>query len=319
MRFSFALSIPFVIGEIVAGTAIADHCIELDATVVTVGNIASHIPAFEELPAELRFGLAPDPGLRRVISAGELNRFFAALTKAVSSVRRFPVESSLCFVRSSRTVSEAEMELALHGVFRNRTIQIEIVEISKRAVASRGMLRFSIHELPLGKDPSMAVTWNGWFVEADGRKRQVWARVRLREKVAYAVAQQDIAAGEMLSAENIRIEQRDSFPSLDGNADWNTDLFRKAARVPILAGELILPGRLTAIPTIRRGDIVTLEAISSQTRVAVQGKAESTAHRGQKVAIRTTLSKKVIFAIAQEKGRATVDPGPGTQERVTIP
>jgi len=210
-----------------------------------------------------------------------------------------------------------EMELALHEVFRNRKIQVEIIEISKRAVAYRGVLRFAMHELPLGKDPSMAVTWNGWFVEADGRKRPMWARVRLREKVAHAVAQKDIAAGEMLSAKNIRIEQRDSFPSPGDNAERNTDLFEKAARVPILAGELIRPERLTVIPTIRRGDIVTLEATSSQTRVAVQGKAESTAYRGQKVAIVTTLSKKVILAIAQEKGRATVIPGPGTRETGT--
>ena len=300
------VSAGFVIGLLAPGATTTQPCVEFDAPVMTAGDLAQHIPAFRRLPAELRFGLAPDPGLRRVIPAGELNRFLATSTGASPSAADVAVERGICFVRRSRTISAVETESALKGVFGNRKVQVEIVELSRRAVAFTGMIRFSMHELPLATDPAMPVTWNGWFVESDGRKRPVWARVRLREKVDRAVAQTDIAAGEALSKENTRMEQRESFPFPGAKPEPYAAMFDKAARGPILAGQLIRPERLKEIPAIRRGDTVTLEAISSQTRVAVEGKAQSTAYRGHKVAITTALSTKVILAIAQDKGRATV-------------
>jgi flagella basal body P-ring formation protein FlgA len=284
-------------------------CVEWDSSFITAGDLAVHVPAYRGMKPGLRFGPAPDPGLRRVISANELNRF---LHRPELRGNDTLAERGLCIVRRSRTLPHDEVLLAMQREFPGRAVQIQVLEVSKSRVGVVGGVRFSIHELPLAGNPALAVTWNGWFVEPDGRKRPVWARVRLCERVAMMVAKKDIAAGEVLEDEHLAAVDQDRYPGptrVGSAREVPTAVQGKAAKRPILAGSPVRPEMLEPVPSIRKGDVVTLEVLSSHTRLAVEGKAESTAMRGSKVAVSTPFSKRVVLAVAQEKGRATLITG----------
>jgi flagella basal body P-ring formation protein FlgA len=309
------------------GNPISDQsCVAVDFPLLTAGDLAQRLPAFGRLPAEQRLGFAPDPGLRRILPAAELNRWLASAAprhddgKASGQNQPLAVEHGLCVVRRSRTITPEETLASIRGAFAGRDVEIEVLELSKRMVAAVGTLRFSLNELPLleqprkvSTNPGIAIGWNGWFIEPDGRKRPVWARVRLKEKSLRAVTQKDVAAGERLSPENIRQELRESFPWTAQPPPNIEDLYGRAPRVPLLAGELVHAARLVELPAIRKGDAVILEAVTPHTRLAVEGKAASTAYRGQTVSIVTALSKKAVQAVASGEGRATIA-GDGSRE-----
>lgn len=286
----------------------AQSCVTIDQPVITVGTLAPHSPPFQSLPAELRFGLAPEPGLRRILSQSEINRFLqnARTSKSVSETRDF-VERSLCLIRLGRTISVSETEDAIRSAFSDRSVEIDVLELSKRLVGS-GVLHFSAHQLPRALDPSAAVTWNGWFVEQDGKKRPVWARVRMREKRSILVAARDLLAGEILTLDNTTNEERFVFPEAQTiPAAAPIRLLGMVTRRPTPVHEVIARKNLTEIPAIRIGETVTVEVLARQTRLTVEGRAESNAYAGQRVSISTPFSKRIVHAVAKDKGRAVVE------------
>lgn len=210
--------------------------------------------------------------------------------------------NGICVVRRSRKITPDEACSVIRGVFARRDVQVEVIEVSQREVATIGTLRFSVHDLPLTGDPARAFTWNGWYVEPDGRKRPVWARVRLKETVIRAIALKDLAVGEVLTRENVRLEPREAFPATE--TETPEAVWGQAPRSPVLEGAWIDPKRLAKVPAIRKGDTILLEAVTPQSRLTIPGTAESTAYTGQRLTVITSLSKKAVRATATGQGRA---------------
>ncbi len=281
-----------------------ETCIALDSPVIVAGQLAPFIPELQGLPPTLKFGFAPDIGLRRVLGADALNRFLLAGQRSPRGATKNAnaIQGGVCIVRKSRTLSASDAIPAIRAAFPERQLEIDLIEISKRAVATLGSLHFSRSDLPQALSPATVFTWNGWYLEPDGRKRPIWVRVRLKEKALRVVAKKDLAIGEILTPDNVGLEERESFPTVE--PDDIHEVWGKAPREPILAGTILPSKRLVRTPAIRKGDPVLLEAVTALTRLSIPGKAESTAFKGQRVMVTTALSKKAIQATATGNGRA---------------
>ena len=148
------------------------------------------------------------------------------------------------------------------------------------------------------------VTWRGVLAGSSGRRYPVWARVRLSEERVVIEATEALAAGEPLEPARLRRATREEYPL------WPVPLTRieethgHGARRPIPAGRAVLASDLAPLPAIRRGDMVTLEVISGNTRLQLEVKAEANAQTGQTVLLKNSLNGRRFPARVIAPGKA---------------
>jgi flagella basal body P-ring formation protein FlgA len=273
-------------------------CIPVPGERIVARDLARALPAFAALPPDLALGYAPSPGAVRTYAAAEVSRL----------ARRYGLTvepgAQACFLGPVETLTgervAAAMQAAMPGA------RIEVLEFSRQPVPP-GELQFPLSGLAASpvSGPPPVVLWRGHIRRPGQDDFPVWAKARIRVSGTRAVAAEALPPGRPIARAQVRLEAYEGpvpFPAL-------SEVVGRAPRRPIAAGEAILPQWLEQPKEVLRGERVRVEVRSGQTRLLLEGQAQSAGRRGETIPVRNPASGRVFRARVQERGRVAVTAG----------
>ena len=260
---------------------------------ITAGDLAPAFPSLETVPPDTPLGLAPSPGVARVLHLAELEKIAA----------RFQVEAprrEICVQRAVAPPDPARMLAAMQAVLPGG--HVEILDFGRRPIPE-GDLEFpraGLREGPAG------CFWSGNVRYAGNRLFPIWARVAVSVRLPRVVAAADLPPGHEITSELVREETRDVFPSAAGFPQSAGQVVGKSPRVPIRAGSVIRADQLEATTEVRIGETVRVEVWNGAAHLKLEARAEASGALGQMIPVRNPDSQKRFLARVEGKGRVSV-------------
>jgi flagella basal body P-ring formation protein FlgA len=247
------------------------------------------------LPASLTVGFAPAPGTKRIYTAMELERLARANGLSVSN----PAE--ICFELPMVRLTEEDATAAMRRSL-PPDAALKIIELANFDVPA-GRLEFPGE----GLEPPSAANhgvqlWRGHIKYAETRQASFWARVEVSVQFIAVVAATDLPANTPISAASVRLETRTGPIQREKLATRMEDLQGRMLKRALPAGSVIPVAALAVAPTVRRGDLVTVEVQSGPAHLQFEAIAESAAHDGDIVELRNPSNGKTF--------KARLDAGP---------
>jgi len=273
-------------------------------------NLAETLPAFRAMPPETLLGTMPPPGSKRTFHAAEM----ASLAQRFSIRLDSPEE--VCFEWPMESLGRDRIVQAMHESLQDSAARIEIAETSMYKVP-RGRLEFSRETLgkpasPSQKDP---VLWRGDVLYGGDHRYAVWARVRVKVPCDRIIAVEALKPGLPIDPRQVRREQGECFPALQGAGQLSSPSSGLVASRAIAAGSEIRPELLVPPNDVDRGDTVQVEVLSGAARLAFTAKAESGGRSGDFVAVRNPSSNRIFRARIEGKNRVVVQTEFAAKER----
>ena len=131
-------------------------------------------------------------------------------------------------------------------------------------------------------------------------KIYVRANIKLMREVA--VADRPLVRGDILAADDIRMEKRDVSRLNGGYLEDASSLVGYEVRQSVSSSALLYSRMFTAPKLIHRGDKVTVVASMGGLEVRITGKALSDGARGKMIRVRNLSSKKVVQGEVVSRG-----------------
>ncbi len=300
-----------------AGNALSEPCLAVGEGAITASVLAASVPELEILDPGFALFRAPELGIRRVISARELN---LALRRNAPTAKTVDPLVSVCVVRRSRRITEQEIRdavvdaLTASGTPKTDAtpgVTVEVLDFSARDVGE-GELRFPPQAPSRTDDPRTPVVWRGWHKSRSGQRLPIWAKVRLSERVTVPFAARDLAVGETIDSGAVVFRESVRFPSPSRSPA--AEVIGKVPKRWIHAGETVLSKDLAPAAAVRRGDAVDVQVVGGSGSVFLRlaGRAETSGSAGQRIAVSSAFSKRMFQAVVKEKGHVlvTFDPAP---------
>jgi hypothetical protein len=179
---------------LVAIALLASSCIETGGDRILARDLAGVVPEFVQIPPDVPFGLAPRPGVQRIVRPTELKAFASRWGVEVN----FP--DALCVTGRLRAIGNSEAESALRSPAQSILgvdTPIEVLAVSGRGVPEGELVFPPAAWSAEGRD---RIRWRGYVVSASGARHPVWAVVRAdRAKIARPVRQltpREVKAGD---------------------------------------------------------------------------------------------------------------------------
>ena len=281
---------------------LAASCIAVGGESITAADAARAVPAFGALAPAEKLAFAPFPGVRRVATAREIERWAADRGIAASPV------GAVCFERRTEPLTAARILAALRGVFGDPAVRIEIIEFSHYAVPP-GELEFPRAGLVAARSSSAdtVLFWRGRLRYDGSRTMPVWARVKLKAAAERLIAAVDLAPGKPVRAEQVRAEKGDVCPVGEAPLQAPAQASGRVPKRTIRAGTPILAGDLAILRDVEAGGTVQVEVVSGAARLAFPGTAESAGSAGDAVLVRNPESGRSFRARVQGPGKVKVD------------
>jgi flagella basal body P-ring formation protein FlgA len=283
--------------------SLAAGCQMVDGNRILGRDLAAASPLFAGVAAAAEIGYAPQPGARRVMEAAEVARLAA----------RFGLDpkgaTSLCFERRTAAPDEGRMAQAMRAALAPAAARIEIVEYNRRPVPA-GDYEFPANALmspAFGRDTAL---WNG-AVRYEGGRYPIWARVRVAVREAAVVAATALRPGQTIAADDVKVEEIESFPRRRAVAAKLEDVVGRVARRAIAAGAAIAPDALDEPLQVAKGDPVEVEVRSGRAVLRLEARAEAAGRRGQLIPVRNPDSGKIFRARVRSKGQVVMECGSG--------
>lgn len=88
-----------MIAALLLASLLSRQCIEIDDDRIQARHLRERVPEFQQLPADAVFGLAPRPGVRRLLPSYELSAFARKHLVSLTDAREF------CMIRTSMVLS----------------------------------------------------------------------------------------------------------------------------------------------------------------------------------------------------------------------
>lgn len=152
--------------------AVLGSCIEARGDRILARDLARAVAELAAVPGDAPFGLAPRPGVERMVRAAELRSFAARWSVTI------PAIEPVCVTGRLRTVSAPEVETALRGPMKallGEGVAIDVVAVSNRGVPDGELVFPAAGWSVEAKD---RLRWRGHVTAASGAKYPVWAVVR---------------------------------------------------------------------------------------------------------------------------------------------
>jgi len=130
------------------------------------------------------------------------------------------------------------------------------------------------------------------------------AKVSLEGKVL--VASRDLARHETLKASDLQLEFRTINTAAYGSLTAMDSALGKQTKKPIRANELIKSSSLTAPRVIRKGDLVTVTALTGGISVATAGTAMANGKVGEQIRVQNNRTDRVIKARITAAGQVQI-------------
>jgi flagella basal body P-ring formation protein FlgA len=121
------------------------------------------------------------------------------------------------------------------------------------------------------------------------------------------VATRDLARGEAISSQHLKIKISDTSHLLRGYFETIDQVTGQTSKRTIRRGQVITPSMLVVRKTIKRGDPVTIVAGAAGIQVRMQGKAMKQGNPGDLITVVNSKSKKKVKARVVSKGLVMVD------------
>jgi len=191
---------------------------------------------------------------------------------------------------------------------------MEILEISDQPVPP-GRLEFRRDELnrPRKDDPQNPVIWRGQFVYDGQHSLAVWAKVRLAISRDVIAASEDIPAGSLIRAGQLKTVASEQFPSLETSLNSPPALEQiagKMARKTIAAGERIVASALEDAKDVIRGETVHVKVVGGAATITLDAVAQSSGIKGESILVHNPSSGRNFRALIEDRGRVIVVTAP---------
>ncbi|SPE36360.1 SAF domain [Candidatus Sulfopaludibacter sp. SbA3] len=273
-------------------------CHSMEGDKVRGSDLAAASAAFAAAPPDAVAGYAPQPGMRRIFDAGELERFARANHFEVAGV------TALCFERAAALPDPQKMQEAMRKVLGEAQVTLEIVAFSQFHVPA-GEMVFPRESLSMPGSDGAAV-WNG-YVAYEGGHFPLWARVHLSVRQRRLVAAAELKPGHVLEAQDVRVEEADEFPSRTPLLASPEEAVGRMPRRVLAAGTPLSAGLLEEANEVERGQTLIAEARSGAAVVKLEVRAETSGKHGQTISLRNPSSGKLFRARVEGKGLVVVE------------
>jgi flagella basal body P-ring formation protein FlgA len=276
-------------------------CLPVESDRVLARDIAAAVPEFAKISPDELITYAPLPGVKRLLTRGELVRIGRRLGMEISA------GPDLCVEYPTAPLDREMLMAALrHGLAR-RDAEIDLIDSSQYAAPS-GTLVFpreglSVFSKLTAESP---VIWRGYVSFAGTKRFPIWARVRLAVRSEQLVAAMAIRAGETLRAEQVRTETVKQFAFLDQPAVTLDAAIGRVARRTIAAGSAITSEVLQAPNAVNRGDEVAVRVTAGVTQLSLAVRAESSGGIGDVVYLKNPVSGKLFRGVVEGKDQVSV-------------
>jgi flagella basal body P-ring formation protein FlgA len=284
-------------------------CISIPSDRIVARNLAGAIALFQELDPETPVGFAPLPGTQRILAGPGL-----VLLAQRHGIKVSPglVIPDICVQREAHVISRDQMKAALQAALGTIDADLELLEFTSQALPP-GRLEFqrgALNKPPPGA-PELPVTWRGRLIYDGQHSIVVWAKVRITVECPLLIAAEEIPAGTVLRAEQIKKTSGRQFPFSRPSMDSSEQLIGKVARRGIPAGQRIVPEALEDPKEVARGEKVHVRVIDGLATLSLEGIAQSAGRNGESILVHNPVSGRNFRAVVEGKGKVVVRPLPG--------
>ncbi len=276
-------------------------CLPVESDRVLARDIATAVPEFAKVSPDQLVTYAPLPGVKRLLTRGELVRIGRRLGIEIG------VGPDLCVEYPTAPLNrEMLMEALRHGLERPDA-EIDLIDFSQYAAPS-GTLVFSREGLSVFSKltAESVLIWRGHVSFAGTKRFPIWVRVRLAVRSEQLVAAAAIPAGETLTAEQVRTETVKQFALLNQPAVTMEAAVGHVARRAIAAGSAITSEVLQAPNAVNRGDEVAVRVTAGVTQLSLAVRAESSGGIGDIVYLKNPVSGKLFRGVVEGKNQVSV-------------
>ncbi|MEO8661880.1 MAG: flagellar basal body P-ring formation chaperone FlgA [Bryobacteraceae bacterium] len=274
-------------------------CIGFDGDIIRMSDFARVLPAFSVAPPEAPAGFAPTFGAKRTFSATDVSRFAARFGVTLSS------SGPLCFERQSTNLDAAAVQTSIGQAIGDESVQFKVVDFAHYAVPSGEVI---FHRTGLQRTPASDGTrlWQGKVVFGNHRSVAIWARVAISCSREVPIAVRDLAAGQTVTTDDVRLDTIEVDPFAPSAAARLEDVVGKVVRSRVPSGKSIPVSLLSAAPVVHRGEDVDVTVFSGQARLKLAGKAQKQGRTGDVIPVRNPVSGRMFQAKVEGRGHVVV-------------
>jgi flagella basal body P-ring formation protein FlgA len=161
-------------------------------------------------------------------------------------------------------------------------------------------------QLPAVADPQAEVVWRGYVLYGNNRRFSISARARITTTTTRVIALADLAVGEAVRDDQVRLESFDTF-ALDDRPARNLDeVVGYVPRSAIRSGSTVLRSQLSRAPEVAQGDVVKVEVTAGGAHLLFEGKAQTDGVTGKTILVKNLTSGKDFRAVVTGKGKVSV-------------
>jgi flagella basal body P-ring formation protein FlgA len=268
-------------------------CLTLPAGVSNITAADLHL---DGAPPDTVLSYAPAPGTQRVFHVSELRQF--AVRFHLANVP----DDDVCVERVTAPLDQPKVLAAMQAELPGA--KIEILEVSKQAVPEGEII---FHRAGLRNNSASGVVWFGVVRYAPNRDFTIWARLTVAVHSTRVVAATDLETGKPIEASQLRIEERDEFPSTQPVVESLAQAVGRCPRTMIRAGSQIRRDMLDTLKDVRNGDVVEVDVQSGHTHLMFEARAEGSGAVGEKISVVNPSSTKRFLAKIEAKGKVSLD------------
>jgi flagella basal body P-ring formation protein FlgA len=283
-------------------------CVAVSSDRILAGELSATVPFLKALDPGTLIGFAPRPGTQRVLPAREL----ALIAEKHGIALSEGAVSSVCVERVMRRIPPEEMRAALLAAIGVDGVDLELIDYSREPLPP-GRLEFRPTQLhpAAGNEPQAPVTWRG-LLHYDARSTMpVWACLKVSQACTILVASEDIAAGTVVRAEQVKEVPGRRFPFAAPSLGSLEAIAGKQARRRIARGQPFVAGALEEPKEINRGDQVQVSVIDGLATLSLEATAESAGRKGESIVVRNPATGKSFRAVVEQKGKVIVKSSTG--------
>lgn len=259
---------------------------------ILAGDLVTAFPEWATIPPETPLGLAPAPGVQRVILVPEL-RHFAERWKLPSPEQAVCVTRRVVVSTADRLLAAMQRELpAAH---------IELLDFSLLP-APQGDLVFPVAGL---RQSPAGGYWSGYIAYGGKHRFAIWARVKVRVAVPRIIAGSELKAGLPLDARLLRLEIRDEMPAT-GFVSTIEEVLGRVPRRSIAAGTALRSEWLETAKLVLRGETVQVDVLLGGAHLKFEGVAQASGAAGETIPIQNPVSMARFAARVESKGKVVV-------------
>jgi flagella basal body P-ring formation protein FlgA len=279
-------------------------CVAVTSANIMVRDLAAAVPQFQALGSEAIVGLAPYPGIVRLLSSHDvfiIGRHFGVV---------FPpgeAAPSVCVERVVRRLSVEEVRAALLSALAIADVQLEILEVSNHLVPP-GQLAFQSTSLnkPPGNNPQIPVIWPGKLLYDDQRSFGVWAKVKISVEREMFLARETIPKYGVIRADQIVSTRLRQFPPVQPSPIFPLVIVGRVARRTLPAGQPIFAEALDDPQDVLRGETVHVQSINGGASIRFDAIAQSSGQKGETIMVHNPSSGIAFHALIEGRKQVVV-------------